>query len=367
MTKETILLCGVYPQINNALYVAWKQHQNGHVTLVIYENQNLLKFFREINDKVFHSAIDIKFIEAYRPRNSKSSGWPGKLFNVFWNIWGERRYLKAAYDLNMAGIQQADVYFFRRYFCGNEYFWLNKLKRKNSLIFMPSLSYDYLGIKKAPPANLWELAHLLRWKLAYSSGIAMSRHPLGLLVPYIPDEFLEKNVSRIIDGEDREKMLRELDMQAFRVFSADRYDVMYFHDDLITSGYITDSSSFNKLLVDIFELLGRYFPENRIGRKFHPSIAEGEMEKPFGIRIPDYIPAEFLFNDNVKVYLGISSMALANVENGQVVSLIDMVTFKDEATGKGLKDIITRAGKTAILFPRTLEEFERIIEKAASR
>ena len=107
--------------------------------------------------------------------------------------------------------------------------------------------------------------------------------------------------------------------------------------------------------------MGKYFPENEVALKYHPGSGESETALPFGTRLPDFIPAEFLYSDKVKMYLGISSMALANVERGLAVSLIDLISFKDDKTRKQLKNVLIQWSHSEILFPQSLDEFERIV------
>jgi hypothetical protein len=61
------------------------------------------------------------------------------------------------------------------------------------------------------------------------------------------------------------------------------------------------------------------------------------------------------------MYLGISSMALANVEKGLAVSLIDIMSFKDDTIREQLKKSLIQWSRSKILFPQSTEEFERIL------
>jgi len=62
--------------------------------------------------------------------------------------------------------------------------------------------------------------------------------------------------------------------------------------------------------------LSKYFPENEIARKYHPHSPGDKTMIKTGDVLPDFIPAEFLYNDNVKIYLSLFSGSIANVENG---------------------------------------------------
>ena len=59
--------------------------------------------------------------------------------------------------------------------------------------------------------------------------------------------------------------------------------------------------------------------------------------------------------------MGISTQALANVEKGVAVSLIDLIGFKNDIIGARLKKALIDWSRTEIRFPKSLDEFEKII------
>ena len=90
-----------------------------------------------------------------------------------------------------------------------------------------------------------------------------------------------------------------------------------------------------------------------------PSAVEG---KPFtnpnydgdktmikvGDVLPDFIPAEFLYSEKTKIYLGHFSLALAHVEKGLAVSLIDLVSFKNDSVREYLREFVTGLSSSEI-------------------
>ena len=357
--NEVVIFCGSYPQIENALYVASHHGDNHPVTLVIIGDGNLAKFFKVINEKVFHSTINIIYFDAYRGRRSRTANRIKKALYLLPDLAGEKRYLKNIFDERLAGLREAEIFFFSRFFSPFEFYMLRRLDRSNRLVYMQAPVYDALAIEQAAPARLMELAYLTRWKLAYGYDIEMGKHALGQKVPFMPDKFFREHVYKVIDREERDTVLRDFDLSKFRVFDVGDYSFMYFHDDLVQYGYISDSEAFLRILNAAFQILKKHFPAEKVACKYHPSSDKTIIQ--FGDVLPDFIPAEFLYNDKVEMYLGLSSMALANIEKGLVVSLMDMVTFRDDETRKGLKEILVRASKSKILFPRSLQEFEQIL------
>lgn len=362
MANEIVLICSAYPHIENVLYLSSVNYQSYQVRLIVHGDEGLFKFFSVVNEKVFNNSLDIRHVNHY----SGVKVWPGhkigRLISIALNILAERRYLNNAYRQHLSNTHGADVYFFKRYYAANEYYYLKKLADSNKIIFMPARVYSFLGIHDDGSKKLKEIAFLERWKLAYGMGISMNRESVGIIAPYIPEKFFKKYVQKTIEREEQDILLQDFDKQKFKVFNVNNYEVIYFHDNLIGGGYVSDPAAFTGLLSDVFDILKKYVPQDRVSRKLHPNPEQKEVLVGYGDILPDYIPAEFLYNDNVKMYLGLSSMALAGIEKGVVVSLIEMVPYRDDKVKKELKAGLVQASKSEIKFPRSLEEFQDILK-----
>jgi len=157
------------------------------------------------------------------------------------------------------------------------------------------------------------------------------------------------------------------DLSRFKeIFDVGKYSVIYFHQDLLQEGYISNGDTFRRELAEIFNILSKYFPENRVARKYHPCYPGDKSMVTYGEVIEDFIPGEFLHNDNVKMYLSLFSCALANVERGLAVSIADLITFRDDETREQLKEMVIGMSRSEILFPKSLDEFEEILMKLCS-
>ena len=177
----------------------------------------------------------------------------------------------------------------------------------------------------------------------------------------MPESFFNRRVARVFSREERDALLKGLDGSSFRLLDTADYRVMYFHEALVEYDYVSDAAALGKRLADVFGIVGKYFPANRIALKYHPGNGESKTPVTFGTRLPDFIPAEFLYDEKIKVYVGITSQALANVEKGVAVSLIDLIKFKQETIKEKLKKALIDWSRSDILFPKSLEEFEKIL------
>lgn len=364
LTKEVLIFCESYPQIKNTLYVATHSGDNHPITIVITGNSDLLRFFKVINEKVFHDTINIVYFDTYLGRMAKAGNRISKAFFLLPDIVRERQYLKAIFNKCFAELRGAEIFFFSRCYNPSTFYLLKRLSKTNRLVYMPEPSYDVLSIDKAAPANITEALYLLRCKMVYGWDILLGKHPLGQKITRMPDKFFSGRVARVINREERDSMLQNFDESKFKVFDSGNYSVMYFHDDLegfIKYNYIADAAAYERRLTEIFNIIGKYFPTNEVAVKYHPGSGESKMTMPLGTVLPDFIPAEFLYNEKIKMYLGISSMALSNIGKGLAVSLIDLLSFKNDTIRERLKEYLIEWSRSEVLFPKSLDEFEEIL------
>lgn len=364
--NEVVIFCESYPQIKNTLYLAGRNYPDHSVTIVTTEMNNLHEFFNLVNERVFQGGLNVVHFDSYQGRTAKTGSRILKALYLVPDIIRERGYLKSVFNKHFAQLKKAEVFFFSRCFNPSTFHLLKTLDKTNRLVYMPDPTYDVLSIDKTAPENLAELVYLLKCKLVYGYDISLGKHPLGQRILCMPDKFLRERVGRIISREERDNLLHDFDISQYTVFDSTNYNAIYFHDDLrVLTGYdyIADAKAFERRLTEVFNIMGKYFPEDKVALKYHPGSdsSQGTATLPFGKRLPDFIPAEFLYNDKIKMYLGISSMALANVEKGLAVSLIDLIDFKNDTIRERLKEYLIEWSRSEVLFPRSLDEFEKIL------
>ena len=365
--SKIVIICESYPQIENALCIIKCAYPDSSITIVIPGNHDLFKFFQMINEKVFHSTINLIYFDRYHPRRLKNSGFR-KIFYILPDILEERRYLKKIFDKHFAELKGCEVFFFGRGFSSYVFYLVKKLSQRNKIIYFPDSSYMVSKSKYVPvkysPTNISDLIGLIILKLTYGWDIAMGKLPHTNGFSFMSDNFMKKKVSRIIEGEERNELMKDLDLSRFKIFDVANYSIIYFDENLIECGYV-DKDIFRAELNRIFSILNKYFPEKEIARKYHPCYPGDKTIIKVGDILPDFIPAEWLYNENVKVYLGIYSTSIANVEKGMVISIIDLITFKNDEIKTRLKEVLIQRSKSKILFPSSLDEFEKILAKVA--
>ena len=359
--RKLVIFCESYMVYTHVLHMAIQNYRDRPITVVIPGFPNLFRFFQIINDKVFHNAINLIYVEPYQPQRAKVSGI-NKILYILPDIIRERRYLKDAFAQNFADCEGCEVFFFSPGFSGLNFYLLKKLSKRNRLVYV-SLASLGPPWSKYTPANIVHLGNLIIWRLTYGREIILGQLPYLKGFLYMPDWFIKKKVDRVIPPAEINEMMKGFDLSPFRVFDAGNYRVIYFDDDLVGAGFISDGDTFRRELTSIFNIVSKYFPEKEIALKYHPGHSGDETLAGFGETLPQFIPAELLYNDRVKMYLGIFSRSIANVERGLAVSLAELITFKSDESRDKLKEAsrLMPVSKSKILFPETLAEFEQIL------
>ncbi|MDD5509205.1 MAG: hypothetical protein PHI12_00080 [Dehalococcoidales bacterium] len=358
--KRLVVFCGSYPQIKNTLYVVTRMHPDVSATIIVLANHDLFRFFEVINEKAFHNKLDVLYLKTYQTRRAKANRLIQRVFYLPLDIIGEKRYLKLIYDTCFGGLKGARVFFSSRCFCSYTWYLLNKLKRVNTLVHIPDPSCDALAIDRSKPKDIFELAWLAVMKLTFGYGITVGRLSYTKFT-CIPNRFMEKEVDKAFSIEERNEMMKDFDLDKFDVFDAGSYKVLYFDQPIAGTGCVDNYDTYKVELAAIFAILRKYFSEHEIAIKYHPHYVTDRTMMELGVVLEDFIPAEFLYNDNIKMYLGLSSIALANVKKGLVVSIADLISLANDERSKQLKETLILRSRSQILFPESLEEFERIV------
>ncbi len=357
---EVVIFCGSYPQIKNALYIATRMHPDAPTSIVVPANRDLFKFFETINERVFHNKLNVVYLRAYRTRRAKATKLMKRIRYLPLDIMGEKRHLKLIYGTYFDGLRGARVFFSSQCFSSYTHYLLRRLSKANTLVYIPDPACDALSIDKSMPKNPADLAALAVMKLTFGHDITVGRLSYTKF-PCIPESFMEKEVDEAFTIEERNGMMKDFDLGQFKVSDTSNYRVLYFDQPLVEAGRVDDYDTYKKELTGIFNILGKYFPEQEIARKYHPHYPADKTMIKTGVVLEDFIPAELLYNDNVRLYLGTFSLAIANVEKGSVVSLANLISFKSEVLRDKLKEILIQRSCSRIIFPKSLEEFEQIV------
>lgn len=369
--KKVVIFCQSYGEIENCLYVAKHNREgNNSVTIVIPGHRDLFTFLKKINETAFHDTINIIYLDMFRPKVEKTRDTPiSWAYHAFINMIKERRHNGELHDKYLAGLRGTEIYFFTRFAVPYNLYFLRKLHKNNKLVYMHiarKRTFQELdkgfgeGLSRFKPQNILDLLRLIRLKIVYGLDMTLIQIRLNR-VEYLPDRFMEKEVDRIISEEESRELLQDFDYKEFKVFDAGNFSIMYFDQRYFYRDELVDADTFKREIDEVFNILRKYFTDEEIAVKYHPGDYTDKTMINIGTVVDSYIPAEFLYNDNVKMYLSFTSGSLGNVEKGLAVSLIDVITYKTEEIREQLREAIIRKSHSDILFPKSLEEFEKIV------
>jgi hypothetical protein len=359
--RNVVLFCDNYTQVFRTLHMA-SSREYENVTVVISQFESLYKFFLLINEKAFNNQLKVIFPEPYVSEITKKL-WLLKPWYLLKDIAEQRRYFRVIYDTYFTTMEKTDAVFGPGY-AGLQIALFPKLVKKHRVIyFSPEPAAEMV---RYLPHDLKEWVLWLIFKLIFGWSTSMGKVPN---VPYLkgfpllPDKVIKTKADTIIEWQQRTEMMKSFDQARFRIPDANKYKILYFHDDFVEAPYSgVDQKTVNTELNEVFQVLSRHFKPEKMATKFTPASAP-KPRPQIGEILPAFIPAELLYNDNIVMYLSIASGAIFNVEKGTAVSLLEMITFKDDTLKKQVRKALYDRKKSNILFPKSLEEFEQIVIK----
>ncbi|MBI3930996.1 MAG: hypothetical protein HY325_03130 [Chloroflexi bacterium] len=358
--KRIVILCESYASIAYPLYRLTNESKDIQATIFIPTLKDLYHLFQIINEKVFRNELELIYYPEYSQRWTEGRRFK-KLVYVLPDILGERRHLKKFYNRYFAGLENADIMFPSPGFSGAKIYFLRRLSQRNRLVFIdPGPPY----MSRYSPRSINDIATLLIYKMVYGKDTQLGQfpqvNPWSKGFPLMPESFMKKSVGGVIDWSNRDEIMADFTWEKFRLFDTSNYKVIYFHQDLVDRD-VPDRDTFSRELKSIFDVVRRHYPEKEIARKYHPGHELNKDVIEVGKELPVYIPAEMLYDKKVQIYLGISSNAIFSVRGGQAISLINLISFKSKELKKQQIEWMTKASRSAILFPSSLEELERMI------
>jgi len=363
MDKPILIFAQSYPHVKNVLYLINRYSKDKtKIKLLVFQNRYLFHFFNEISNEHFNDQIEINFIPKYSPV------YKNKLFKYLVVI--EKLFLLKTFKKNCNQINGHKIYFFSKSFTYYGYYFLKKLHRNNKIIHIQDPACDVYNISDGKPDSIKSLIQLTYAKLLLGKDIVYGDTGLKRFHKFftISEKYYNKIVEKKILQVERDKLQRNFTISKYALTEYRDLQVIYFDKDVVKDG-LCDDLQFQSEIKQIFQIISEFVPYEKIGRKYKPNrtTAYNRERLKIGKVIPDHIPAELLYNDNVEIYLGITSIALANIEIGNVISLAYLITFIDPKMREGSVQNQEKRKKGSIIhYPKTLEEFSKLLLKFLS-
>jgi len=190
----------------------------------------------------------------------------------------------------------------------------------------------------------------------YAGNVRMRRYTVG-----IDGNFLKKYRIRKLDFNKSLQELRSEAMAKQKKIIKEEYDTMVAYEWLSESS--VSQKSLRIMYDTLFSILSNYAIKEHPGLIKEKSTQENRDSLQTCQRLPTYIPSELLFNNIKRNIISIISSTLisaANVQRLQVISLLELVQWKDRACKKYWKDYLTQRSNR-IVFVHDFEELEGLI------
>lgn len=328
------------------------------IIIVIPGNRDLHKFFQVINEKTFQNTVKLLYFKPYTKSFTDITSI-NRIFHIIPFVIRERRHLKSIFNRYFTDMQDYDVYFFSRGFSGIRFYLLKKLAKRNRVSFISHYPPRATLIQRQTRKIFLDWAWLGILKLIYGHEITLGELPDTKRIIYFDDSYMDKYVDTLINWEEKGEMLEGFNLSRYKVFDVGDYDVIYFGHRL-GPDCISDRDKCENELENIFNVLLEYFPENKIARKYHPRHIDKDTLS-IGDVLPDYIPAEFLYSDKVKIYMSPWSLSLTNTSNGTAISLLELLPIINDERRKQLREALINTSHSNIFFPESLDELRSIL------
>ena len=313
-----------YPNLLNTLYLLTNSFIYEKVIVYVINNRNLYKFL-EISKKHFTKKIDIRFINEDEISFVSIYDFIKSFIQIKLSINRISNKIKH---------ENSDIFFFSRAFTTLGFFLVKKTKKNNQLIYIPDPGCDVYKLSDSKPNDFKEFILILIYKFLYGKELVFGNAGKKLNIKYffkISDKYFFKIADYIFTIEERRRLQSQFNLEMFANKNQKKYSVVYFDKDMLRDKLCNEFLYKNEI-IKIFDLLKKYIAKKDLAKKYKPGRTTEENKSiiEYGDLIDDYIPAELLINDNVKVYLGMTSIAMANIKKGNIISLVNMVNYLDQ-------------------------------------
>ena len=331
---------------------------------MIVGNKQLFTLFSQINSTHFGNMINLQFVPVHTP-NLKLT------LNGLTKIQKFKKRNKQLYNGMKNTYKDFDIVFFSKEFTSLGFYILDKLRPDNRLIHVPDPGCDVYQMSDRKPSSLKELVKLMFMMFLYNRHLRLGSAGRKLRSGFykISDPYIEKNIDLKVAIDERKQLQQNFEIDKFTVAENKSYKIVYFDKDLVRDK-LCEEATYARELNDVFSIVSYYCESNELAKKYKPNRTSkwNREQISYGDIVPDYIPAEMLYNKDVKVYIGSTSMAIANIPYGNIISIVFLFTFiQPELRDRSVANQELRKLGGTIHYPKTLSEFETILKKLTKR
>ena len=357
ISNNAIILIQSYPNLINAITILEKGIFYEKIKLWVINNSELFKLIKKIVFIYFKDKAEVLFYNQDE-------------FSLYSPFEILKNKIKISAKLKTIKVNNFDVFFSSIGFTTFGFSIIKKIVRigNNNIIHIQDPGCDVYTLTDRRSNNLKELIILLIHKFIYGKELCFGYAGKILNTPYffkISESFINKNVNLLIDKHQRMEIQDNISISSYSILNKAKYKIVYFDKDMVRDG-LCEPIQYKNDIEKIFKCLLNHINPNELIKKYKPlrSTLSNKSLINYGIIAEDYIPAEMLYSSNVKIYLGITSMAMSNIKEGIVISIVNLIQFHDEIKKNRSVDNLEKRKKVKnIFYPRNINEFEKLIKK----
>tara|TARA_B000000475_G_scaffold105325_2_gene85530 strand:+ start:32847 stop:33956 length:1110 start_codon:yes stop_codon:yes gene_type:complete len=362
--KKIIIFIQSYPPLKTALYLLDKYKKTASLSVYVFENLSIFHFFNKLNSQFFNNRINIYFVDGYR----------GYGFIPIKTI-SEKFYLTKRFKSVFPKDSRLnnEIFFFSKDFTDHQFYFIKRLFKNNRLNHIPDPGCDVYTIKDKKFLSFSESIKLILRIFVCGKSIRIGDitniKSNSALFYKISDKFYRKNINKKFLPLERDRLLKDFKLDKYSFSNKYNYEVIYYDKELIKTE-LCDKDILKDDFKKIFKVISSYVSKNKVAIKL-PGVRSSKESLgilSYGISLDHHIPAELYYSKKVKLYLGVTSTALSNIDNGTVISIAYLINYR---SGKEIyrdRSIANqeKRSKGKIYYPKTMDEFTELVKSAIS-
>lgn len=335
--KEIILLCSAPADIPHVLSLYHENRKKFNISIIVTNVYNVYKFLVSL-------ALDLSRLDfiAYSKNFS--------LYNPI-VILKEKIRLQLYYNKYFTDLPDVDVYFFSHFYDWITFSFVGKLSITQTVYFIDH--YDHILSSNTQQTTIKDKIRLVLFE--FITGVKLRWFYSGTIKKL---EFLYENfkIKRIVSKDINEDIF---EMYSQKVYSDARASILLLESDLsVDERY----ESYQETIFNIIEVLvNNGF---NVCLKPHPRLGYSKiLEKHIYMKLPDYIPGEFIDVSDFTAIIGVSTVLLATLaryKKVKVYSVLDLFKIKNKKDKELMRKYLVKMSDNKITFINKFKDLNGI-------
>jgi hypothetical protein len=354
MNKKMLIFTDAYGSLNFLIYfIDNNLCKYETIKVIMFDSENYYKLLNKMNVDFWNEKLVITNIPKFNSSRSLN-----KFYNVFIDVFREKKYLTRINDKYFNDIVNYDIFFMAKKYMYNTFHFVSKLSASNKtfLLDADNSTNSLWNI----PLSFKDVILYFRSLLLYNHLLIFKRESSSSYVQ-ISNKYLIKYKINEIYSDQIFSSVNETFIKYIQKFTYN-YKVLFIDQGLESEGILSnlnDAYFFEKL----FSILKKEYDYTEICIKLHPTqhTIKDTFKDSYGIIVDQYIPGEFLCSHKIDLVISGYSNVLKTNNYNTSISLLYMLGF-DDARIDFLFKYLSSGAKSIIYFPKNWDDFTEIVK-----